>query len=51
MHSKDNGAYSMAQQSLKSFERPLLRVFSCNSILVHLLSTRGRMMGDKSIAS
>ena len=43
--------YSIAQQPLKSFDRPLMRVSLSNSILVTLVSTGGRVMGDKSIAS
>ena len=43
--------YTMAQQPLKSFDCPLMRVSLSDSILVHLFSTRGRVMGDKSIAS
>ena len=42
--------YSMAQQPLKSFDRPLMRV-SLIHFQLHLFSTRGRVMGDKSIAS
>ena len=43
--------YSMAQQPLKSFHRPLMKVSLSNSILFTLFSTRGRVMGDNSIAS
>ena len=43
--------YSMAQESLKSFDRPLMMVYLSNSIIFTLISTRGRVMGDKSIAS
>ena len=38
----------MAQQSLKSFDPPLMRVSLYNSILVTLIFSRGRLMGDKS---
>ena len=48
---KDLLTCSLAQQPLKSFDRPLMRVSLSNSILVTLISTRGRVMGDKSIAS
>ena len=40
--------YSMAQQPPKSFDCPLMRVSLYNSILV---STTGRVIGDKSIVS
>ena len=40
-----------AQQPLKNFDRPLVNISLSNSILVNLFSTRGRVMGDKSIAS
>jgi hypothetical protein len=43
--------YSVAQQPLKSFDSSLMRISLSNSILVTLVSTRGRVMGDKSIAS
>ena len=43
---------SMAQQPLKSYNRPLMRVSLSNSILPkHLFFTRGRVIGDKFIAS
>ena len=39
-------SYSMAQETLKSFDPLYLIQFK-----LHLFSTRGRMMGDKSITS
>jgi hypothetical protein len=42
--------YTMAQQPLKSFGPSLMRVSLSDSILVtvHLFSTKGGVMGDKS---
>ena len=36
--------YFMAQQPLKNFDPPLMRVSLSNSILVTLFSTRGRVI-------
>ena len=42
--------YFMTQQSLKGCDHPLMRISLYDSILVTLLSIRGRAMDDNSIA-
>ena len=37
--------------ALKNFDRPLMRVSLSNLICLYLFSTRGRVIGDMSIAS
>ena len=47
---KKHHTYSMASQSLKDFDRPLMMVSQSTRILLHLFPTRGRVMNDKTIA-